>query len=135
MESISFYAAFDMEPLRGAVGLPDRTTTEHVMGEHEIEEMWRKQHGISKGSKNQFRVTIVNPAEKIITGDTPYVWGNSLNDGFQLANNLLKDKVLSGLPTKKPLVIEIEEKQGKKRSWHITLEIKRGKWKGGHVLE
>jgi len=100
------------------------------MGEHEIEEMWRKQHGISKGSKNQFRVTIVNPAEKIITGDTPYVWGNSLNDGFQLANNLLKDKVLSGLPTKKPLVIEIEEKQGKKRSWHITLEIKRGKWKG-----
>ena len=99
------------------------------MGEHEIEEMWRKQHGISKGSKNQFRVTIVNPAEKIITGDTPYVWGNSLNDGFQLANNILKGKVLSGLPTKKPLVIEIEEKQGKKRSWHITLEIKRGKWK------
>jgi hypothetical protein len=58
------------------------------------------------------------------------VWGNSLNDGFQLANNILKGKVLSGLPTKKPLVIEIEEKQGKKRSWHITLEIRRGKWKG-----
>jgi hypothetical protein len=37
------------------------------------------------------------------------------------------------LPTKEPLVIEIEEEQGKKRTWHITLEIKRGKWKGGRV--
>jgi hypothetical protein len=99
------------------------------MGEHEIEEMWRKQHGMSKGSKNQFSVTVVNPSENNITGSTPSVLGHSLNDGFLLANNLLRDKVLSGLPTKKPLVIEIEEKQGKKRSWHIILEIKNGKWK------
>ena len=100
------------------------------MGEHDIEEMWRKQHGISKESKSQFRVTVVNPAKKVITGDTPHVWGHSLNDGFELANNILKEKVLSGLPTKKPLVVEVGEKQGKKRCWHITLEIKKGKWKG-----
>ena len=99
------------------------------MGEHDIEEMWRKQHGMSKESRNHFSVTVVNPAENIITGSTPYVLGHSLNDGFQLANNFLKERVLSGLPTKKPLVIEIEEKQGKKRSWHIILEIKKGKWK------
>jgi hypothetical protein len=103
------------------------------MGEHEIEEMWRKQHGMSKGSKNQFRVTIVNPAESNLTGRIPNVVGHSLNDGFQLANNHITDKVLRGLPTKEPLVIEIEEEQGKKRTWHITLEIKRGKWKGGRV--
>lgn len=96
------------------------------MGEHEIEEMWRKQH--SKESKIQFKVTVANPAEDIITGDRPFAWGHSQKDGFELANNFLKERVLSGLPTKKPLVIEIEEKQGKKRSWHITLEIKKGKW-------
>ncbi len=100
------------------------------MGEREIEETWRKQHGVSKGSKNQFSVTVVNPAENTITGRRPKVAGHSLNDGFQLANNYLTDKVLSGLPTKKPLVIEIEEKQGKNRSWHIILEIKNGKWQG-----
>jgi hypothetical protein len=98
------------------------------MGEHEIEEMWRKQH--SSEAKLQFKVTVVNPAENIITGDKPYVWGHSQKAGFELANNFLKERVVGGLPTKKPLVIEIEEKQGKKRSWHITLEIKTGKWKG-----
>jgi hypothetical protein len=99
------------------------------MGEHDIEEMWRKQHGMSKESKYQFSVTLVNPAENIITGSTQHLSGHSLNDGFQLANNYLKERVLSGSPTKEPLVIEIEEKQGKKRSWHIILEIKKGKWK------
>jgi hypothetical protein len=100
------------------------------MGEHDIEETWRKQHGMSKESQKQFSVTLVNPTENIITGSTRHVMGHSLNDGFQLANNYLKERVLSGLPTKKPLVIEIEEKQGNRRRWHIILEIKKGKWKG-----
>jgi hypothetical protein len=98
------------------------------MGEHEIEEMWRKQH--SKEAKIQFKVTVASPAEDNITGDKPLAWGHSQKDGFELANNFLKERVLSGFPTKNPLVIQIEEKQGKKRSWYITLEIKKGKWKG-----
>lgn len=98
------------------------------MDEHEIEEMWRKQH--AKDAKTQFKVTVVNPAERIITGDKPSVSGHSQKEGFELANKFLKERVLSGLPTKRPLVIEIEEKQGKKRSWHVTLEIKEGKWTG-----
>jgi hypothetical protein len=98
------------------------------MDEHEIEERWRKEH--PKESKNQFKVRVVNPSEDIITGEKPHVWGHSQKDGFELAIKFLNERVLSGLPTKDPLVIEITEKQGKKRCWHITLEIKEGKWKG-----
>ena len=98
------------------------------MGEHEIEEMWRRQH--PKEAKIQFKVTVANPAEDSITGDKPPAWGHSQKGGFELASNFLKERVLGGFPTKNPLVIQIEEKQGKKRSWYITLEIKKGKWKG-----
>ena len=100
---------------------------EETMDEHEIEELWRKQH--AKDAKNQFRVTVVHPAEGSITGDKQFAWGHTLSDAFEVANQYMKERMLSALPTGNPMVIEIEEKQGKKRIWHLTLEIKKGKWK------